>query len=143
MSESSTQPSARPDRYGSPGAVLSGRLLVVGIVLLIVVCGFYIYRQYTTSTTADVTLSTAGFTRPSDNQLDVTVDVTRDDPATPAYCIVQALNYDKTEVGRREFVIPAGEAKTTRLVVSVPTTEVAVAGLPYGCSSSIPSYLTH
>lgn len=132
----------RNDRYGNSKVTLvSSRLLIVGIVLMVMVCGFYIWRQYSNSTAADVTISSAGWEKVSDNQLNFTVDVTRDDTSKPAYCIVYALDYDKNEVGRREFVIAADAAATQRYTVPVPTREAAVAGMTYGCSSTIPSYL--
>jgi len=71
----------------------------------------------------------------------MSLDVTRDDAAQPAYCIVTAMNYDKTEVGRREAILAAGGDATQRLTVKIPTREQAVAADVYGCSTIFPSYL--
>lgn len=77
----------------------------------------------------------------SDDSTRVWADVTRNHIDEDAYCIVQAFDYSKAEVGRREFAVPAGGPKTQRIAVDVPTNHRAVAGGVYGCSGNTPSYL--
>ena len=77
----------------------------------------------------------------SDDSIRVWADVTRNHIDEDAYCIVQAYDYSKAEVGRREFAVPAGGAEVQRIAVDVPTNHRAVAGGVYGCSGNVPSYL--
>ncbi|MFS0462443.1 DUF4307 domain-containing protein [Corynebacterium striatum] len=77
----------------------------------------------------------------SDDSIRVWADVTRNHIDEDAYCIVQAFDYSKAEVGRREFAVPAGGAEVQRIAVDVPTNHRAVAGGVYGCSGNVPSYL--
>ena len=90
---------------------------------------------------AEITLLSQEY--PDDGTLRVWVDITREDPAVPAYCIVQAFNYDKAEVGRVELRMARVEKRTERISVDVPvrTGEKAVAGGVYGCSGTIPAHL--
>ena len=77
----------------------------------------------------------------SDDTARIWVDITRNRVEEPAYCIVQAFDYSKAEVGRREIAVPAGGDEAQRVAIDVPTNHRAVAGGAYGCSGNIPSYL--
>ena len=141
-SQSPTSQTIEEQRYGSSrSASISGQVIVIGVVLVLVISGLYMWNQWRNESSPDVSISSAGFDRPNDSLLNFTVDVTRDDASRAAYCIVTALDYDKNEVGRREFVIPAGGDKTERFKVAIPTRARAVAGKEYGCSTEIPGYL--
>ena len=127
-SQSPTSQTIEEQRYGSSrSASISGKVIIIGVVLVLVISGLYMWNQWRNESSPDVSISSAGFDRPNDSLLNFTVDVTRDDASRAAYCIVTALDYDKNEVGRREFVIPSGGR--------------AVAGKEYGCSTEIPGYL--
>lgn len=76
-----------------------------------------------------------------ENTLGVWVDVIRSRPEEPAYCIVQAYDFSKAEVGRREFALAPDGRESVRAFVEIPTTARAVAGDAYGCSSTMPPYL--
>lgn len=120
---------------------VSGKFIVIGAVLLLIVAGVFIYNQWRNSTSADVSGTITGFSDNTDNSIRMTIDISRDDSSKPAYCIVTALNYNKDEVGRREVVLAADGTSIGRLNVKVPTREQAVATDVYGCSSIFPSYL--
>lgn len=120
---------------------VSGKFIVIGIVAMLAVAGFFIYNQWNNSTDADVTGSASGFYENTDDSIRLNLDITRTDASKPAYCIVTALNFDKAEVGRREAVIAAGGDATSRVFVKIPTREQAVAASVYGCSTVFPSYL--
>ena len=135
--QSPTSRTIEEQRYGSSRSTsISGKVIVIGVALVLVISGLYMWNQWRNESSPDVSISSAGFDRPN-----FTVDVTRDDASRAAYCIVTALDYDKNEVGRREFVIPAGGDKTERFKVAIPTRARAVAGKEYGCSTEIPGYL--
>lgn len=127
-------------RSGSSSGV-SGKFFVIGIVVVLVAAGFFIYNQWRNSSDADVTGTVTGFSDNTDKSIMMTLDVTRDDASQAAYCIVTAMNYDKSEVGRREAVLAAGGDATQRLTVKIPTREQAVAADVYGCSTIFPDYL--
>lgn len=128
-------------RYGNRSQNLSGKLIAVAAVIFAVIAVFAFVQYYQQRQQVDVTATTAGFERPDDQHLVVNVDVSRADPSKKAYCIITALNWDKDEVGRREFLIEPSEQKTERFQVTVPTRDVPVAGTVYGCSSAVPDYL--
>ena len=141
-SPSPTSHTIEEQRYGSSRSTsISGKVIIIGIVLVLVISGLYMWNQWRNESSPDVSISSAGFDRPNDSLLNFTVDVTRDDSSRAAYCIVTALDYDKNEVGRREFVIPSGGEKTERFKGASPTPARAVAGKENGGSTEIPSYL--
>ncbi|QQC47471.1 DUF4307 domain-containing protein [Corynebacterium bovis] len=141
MTDMST--SAPQARYGSRRSRgVSGKFVVIGVVVLVIAVGVYVAAQYRNSTAADVNGTAAGWTRPDGgDSLRLTLDITRDDPSQPGYCVVTALDYGKNEVGRREAVVASGGDSTTRLIIDIPTHGEPVAGQVYGCSSVLPSYL--
>ena len=101
----------------------------------------YVVTQFLRTSDADVTAQESGGEVVSDERMTMSIDVTRKDPSQPAYCIVTALDYDKNEVGRREFVIPRGGEDVTRYKVDIPTRERGYAATAYGCSSTLPPHL--
>ncbi|MDO4908316.1 MAG: DUF4307 domain-containing protein [Corynebacterium sp.] len=111
------------------------------IIAILVVAGVFYFQQHRTASNNTVTASERGFETDSDSQLTLYMDVTRSTPSMDSYCVVRALDYDKTEVGRREILIPAGENSTVKLSVPISTRKRAVAGDVYGCGTTIPSYL--
>ena len=129
-------------RYGDTrGRGIRGKWIILGVVVILVVSGLYIANQMRNAGPRDASVSGAGFERHSDQRIDFFADVSRTDPSKPAYCVVTALDYDKNEVGRREFYVPPSDQKLQRFVVAIPTQTRAVAATPYGCSLTIPSYL--
>lgn len=129
-------------RYGAErNRPFAGKVLVIALVVLIAGAMAYAVNQFMNASSADVTAVESGGSVGSDNRLNMRVDVTREDPSQPAYCIVTAMDYDKNEVGRREFYIPAGGPETSRHSVDINTRVQGYAGKIYGCSSIIPSHL--
>lgn len=129
-------------RYGTQrNKAFTGKLLVTILAILIAGSLAYAVSQFMTASSADVSAVESGGTVVSDDRLRMRVDVTREDPSAPAYCILTAMDYDKSEVGRREFLVPAGGPKTSRHSVDIQTRVRGYAGKVYGCSSVIPSHL--
>ena len=136
---SANSPKQRP-RYGAAtekqrqqGTTVSGKIIVIVAVVLVaftlVVAGQAIYRSQSRPISAEV----VGEERVSDDTARVWVDVTRKKTDEDAYCIIQAVDYDHAEVGRREFVL--------RFEVELPTRGRLADGRVYGCSYDLPSYL--
>lgn len=69
------------------------------------------------------------------------IDVTRDNPDAAAYCIVIAVDYEHSEIGRREVVFPAGGEELSRVAVDMPVSGDLASGRVYGCSENIPAYM--
>ncbi|MDN6353069.1 MAG: DUF4307 domain-containing protein [Corynebacterium sp.] len=123
--------------YGSARSDgVSGKIIVIGIVIFTVAVGIYVFSQWNNSTSSDTSGTIAGYEAvEGEDALRLTVDITRDDSDKPALCIITALDESTAEVGRREAVVAAGGSDTTRLVVDVPTHTNAAAGDVYGCST--------
>ncbi|WJZ02185.1 DUF4307 domain-containing protein [Corynebacterium freiburgense] len=136
--------SLRANRYATDPkkGTLSGKIIAIGAVIFAVVAVVVIVQYFQKINGATVTASQAGFERIDDRTLKISVDVTRKNIDEPSYCIVTALNYDKAEVGRREFRIEPGGNQTERFQVNIPTRDLPVAGTVYGCHTNVPSYLT-
>lgn len=132
-------PSASYGEQTKRGVV--GPIIAIGAVLFVIALGIVTYQYFQKVNSVTVSATTAGYEQNGDRALKVNVDVTRKDVDKPAYCIVTAMNYDKAEVGRREFVIPTGGSKTQRMTVDIPTRDVPVAGKVYGCSDKLPAHL--
>lgn len=113
-------------------------LIFAAMLVTLVFYGFQYFREKE-SVNAQISMVTQEVL--SDKNTRVWVDVTRNHPDEDAYCIVQAYDYSKSEVGRREFAVPAGGNETHRFAVDVPTNARAFAGGAYGCSGNIPDYL--
>ena len=121
---------------------IAGKVIAVGFLLLLI-AGAYVLWQYTQrQQVAQVSAEKVEFTRLTDNTLRFTFDTVRDDPSIDSYCIVLSWDFNKAELGRRDVLIPAGGEARTRLTVDIPSRGVPVAGEVYGCSTSVPDYLT-
>lgn len=116
-------------RYGSSsssartGKSWTNRALVLiflGMLVAAVVFGVQYVRSQQ-KINADISYVTHEIL--SDDTARVWVDITRNRVEEPAYCIVQAFDYSKAEVGRREIAVPAGgEAAHASPWTSLPIT---------------------
>src|SRR5699024_7370499 len=94
-------------RYGAErNRPFAGKVLVIALVVLIAGAMAYAVNQFMNASIGVVTAIESGGSVVSHNRLNKRDDVTREDPSKPAYCVVTAMNYDKNEVGRREFYVP-------------------------------------
>ncbi len=150
----SSVPHSRASRYGQgPGTArddaqsrdrssnLTGRLLVLLMAAIVVVTGIYAVRYMQQQREVNARMSYVTQQVIDDHTLRVWVDVTRNRPDEPAYCVVQAFNYNKAEVGRRDIPLAPDGVDTQRIAVDIPTNHRAVSGDAYGCSSNVPDYL--
>lgn len=76
-----------------------------------------------------------------DNSLRMTLEVRRDEPRRPVACVVRARSLDGTETGRREILVPPSSGVTQAATV-ITTTQPPVAGDVYGCTYTVPEYLS-
>jgi hypothetical protein len=112
---------------------LAVAVLVVGIVIAVIAS----HRLGT----GEVKGELGGYRLIDDETVEVTVNVTRDDPSRPVVCIVRARSIDGSETGRREVLVPASTQKTVQVTTVVKAGRKPVVGDVYGCGTDVPSYL--
>ncbi|WP_293953195.1 DUF4307 domain-containing protein [uncultured Corynebacterium sp.] len=118
------------------GKVIAALAVVIVVALVI---AFVQFMQR--SETQTVTGTMGAFERIDDHTFQMDVDITRDNPEEPTYCIVTALAYSHAEVGRREILVEPSTETVVRVTTQIPTREPAVSGGVYGCSTTIPSHM--
>ncbi|HHU67402.1 DUF4307 domain-containing protein [Corynebacterium sp.] len=143
-------PAANPtaERYGSDrspgtGSNFSGKMIAIVTVVLMAGLAVAIARYMAADAqSGDVRIEMVSHERTADDNMRLWVDVTRKDPDVLSYCIVTALNYEMAEVGRREILVEPGGDALQRFQVDIPSRDLPVSGSVYGCSTSVPPYLT-
>lgn len=144
-------PSATPAdgtraRYGgapkkAAPTITAGRIVAIVSVLFVVLIVGFTARYIMQNRAQPITASLISHERIDDSTSRVWIDVSRNDPAVPGYCIITSLNYERAEIGRRDVVLPAGGEELTRMYVDIPVRDLPVSGGVYGCSTTIPSFL--
>ena len=138
-------------RYGSEGGGrnrksqgnLTGKAIAIMAVVLLAGLAVAIARYMAADAErGDVTISMVSHERVADDTMRLWVDVTRKDPNVESYCIVTAMNYEMAEVGRREILVKPGGDAVQRFTVDIPSRDMPVSGSVYGCSTTMPPYLT-
>ncbi|BBX00868.1 hypothetical protein BST36_27925 [Mycolicibacterium moriokaense] len=76
-----------------------------------------------------------------DETVEVTVSVTRENPAEPVVCIVRARSIDGGETGRREVLVAPSTQHTVQVTTLVKSSRPPVVGDVYGCGTDVPPYL--
>lgn len=129
-------------RYGS-GKRTGGRrwqvwaLAALGIAVGVVLA----YIAYVNLGATPITAQRVGFEEKPGNAMEITVDVSRDQPGKPAVCIVRVRDISGAESGRKELYIPPGNAGTRMRTVIKSASRPVTADL-FGCSYSVPEYLS-
>lgn len=134
-------PASAAKPAGGRSGDIAGKALAAVMVAIVAAAIFYAFQYFNEQKKVNAEISYVSHEVIDDSTLRVWADVTRNRPDEPAYCIVQAYDYSKAEVGRREFAVAADGKESIRLSVDIPTNARAVAGGVYGCSSQIPPYL--
>lgn len=134
-------------RYGSrkrpEGSVgLSGKIVAVLLVVLVILLVIFVARYISERSNTPVSAEMTNYQQVSDSELEMWVDVTRTDTTQDSYCIIRALNIQMVEVGRRDFIIPAGGDEVTRWSVPIATRDAPVSGSIYGCAQGLPYHLS-
>ena len=125
----------RPRRFGR-------RIVIVGLTLLIAVVALGVATvAFWRLGTADVRGELGGYRLLDGETVEVTVTVTRRDPAQPVVCIVRARSRDGAETGRREVLVPPSATATVHVTTEVKSTRPPVIGDVYGCGTDVPGYL--
>ena len=85
---------------------------------------------------------TAAFKVLDDQTVEVTISVTRKDPAVPVTCIARARTRDGAETGRREVLVGPATDRTVQITTVVKSYRRPAGGDVYGCGTKVPEYLT-
>ncbi|MCR3722464.1 protein of unknown function (DUF4307) [Prauserella flava] len=73
------------------------------------------------------------------NAVEITIDVSRNDPDQKGVCIVRARNQSGQESGRKEILVAPGLERVSTVIQSIGRPVTADV---YGCSYDIPRYLS-
>ncbi|MBK1785627.1 DUF4307 domain-containing protein [Prauserella cavernicola] len=109
------------------------------VVFVLVMGGVIAYVGYNNIGSAPIEAQRVGFDERPGNAMEVTIDVTRDDPQRPAVCIVRVRDISGAESGRKEIYVPGGEERLSTVVRSIGK---PVTADMYGCSYNVPEYLS-
>jgi hypothetical protein len=113
---------------------LTGLAVALGVVVAII--GFQKFGS------PDVEGEATGYFITAPNTVDVQFTVSRADPTRPVACVIRARGIDGNEIGRREVLIPAGNAPRVGVRSTLQTSGQAVTGEVFGCGPTVPPYLT-
>ena len=118
------------------------RLIAIGLTLLIVVAGVGVALVgYQRLGNNDVKGELTAYRLLDDETVEVTINVTRNDPGRPAVCVVRARALDGSETGRREVLVPPSSNTTVQVSAIVKSSKPPVVGDVYGCGIDVPAYL--
>ncbi|RPA65286.1 DUF4307 domain-containing protein [Gordonia oryzae] len=112
---------------------LSVLVAIVGVVLAVI--GYHKFAD------PDVSGQATGYDILNPSTVAVQFTVNRADPSQPVACVIRARSQDGSETGRREVLIGPGQVQEGHRV-EVKTSEPPVIGEVFGCSTSVPAYLT-
>ncbi|MFI5610628.1 DUF4307 domain-containing protein [Amycolatopsis sp. NPDC051903] len=140
--EGDARPAPPADRYGSPAKTGSKRWKrwVFGVVAVVVSCAVA-WIAYVNLGQASIDAERVAFDARPGNAMQITINVTRDDPDKPGVCIVRVRDKSGAESGRKEVLVPAG-AGHSRVSTVVKSIGEPVTADVYGCSYSIPRYMS-
>lgn len=138
--DSLRRPESRYGRQKVPrrGVAIAVAVLVVAAGIVVALVGY----QRLGGGGVDVDGKLGGYQLIDDQTVDVTMSVTRTDPARPAVCILRARSKDGSEIGRREVLVPPSDQATVQVTATVKTSRPPVIGDVYGCGTDVPAYLT-
>ena len=117
------------------------RLVVLLAVVVVAIGGIVAVIGYQRISNSEVSGEMVAYRLLDDQTLEVTFNVTRAEPETPAVCIVRGRSRDGSETGRRELLIAPSSEKTMQVSTIVKTSMPPAAGDVYGCGTTVPSYL--
>lgn len=130
------------DRYGSAGKTGSKRWKRWVFTAIAVVAGFAVaWIAYVNLGQTSIDAERVAFEPRPGNAMQITINVTRDDPDKAGVCVVRVQDRSGSESGRKEVLVPAG-AGHSRVSTVVKSIGEPVTADVYGCSYSIPRYMS-
>ena len=130
-------------RYPTGRSPKRRRQWLIGLSVLVVIAGVGIaWVGYSRFADPPVAGEGTGYNIGDSSTVDVSFTVTRNDPGRAVACVVRARSRDGAETGRREVLIPPGDSQQTAVESRVRTTGPPAIGEVFGCSTTVPPYLT-
>jgi hypothetical protein len=105
------------------------------------VSGTLAYIAYQNFGTTPIDAQRVSFSAKPNDSMEITIDVTRDDPSRPGVCIVRVMDVTGAESGRKEILVPAGGG-VRRLSTVIRSIGRPVTADVFGCSYGVPPYLS-
>ncbi|RJQ80601.1 DUF4307 domain-containing protein [Amycolatopsis panacis] len=141
--ESDADPAPLADRYGTARLPRRNRRRWVWLFgAIAVLTGFGVaWIAYVNLGQTPIEAERVAFEERPGDAMQITINVTRDDPDKPGVCVVRVRDRSGAESGRKEVLVPAG-AGHSRLSTVVKSIGRPVTADVYGCSYSIPRYLS-
>jgi len=129
-------------RYGRDTRKPLSKLARWGLLAVAVAVGALIaFVAYRNLGTKPIEAKQTAFELLGDDRVEVTFEVSRDQPERAAVCIIRARSKDGDEAGRREVLVPPGNALVVETTV-LRTSKPPVTGEVFGCSYQVPPYLS-
>ena len=106
---------------------------------LAVVLGLLGFLMYTNLGSESIEADRTSFRQVSEQAMELNMRVRRDDPDSPAVCVVRTRALNGVESGRREVLVPAGQSEVTTVIRgnAKPVTASII-----GCGYGVPSYMS-
>ena len=140
MTDTPPLPQARYGRAPVPAATRRRVAIVLGVLATLALIGAAV-AAYQRFEGVDVEGKMAAYEVLDDQTVEITISVTRKNPATPAVCIVRARSKDGVEIGRREVLVGPADARTVAVTTTVKSFLRPFVGDIYGCGTDVPPYL--
>lgn len=129
-------------RYGRQRLTRRQRRLIAGaLTVLVLVAGVTVAIVAFGRFGSPVEGELSSYRLLDDETVEVTVSVTRENPAEPVVCIVRARSIDGGETGRREVLVAPSTQSTVQVTTVVKSNRPPVVGDVYGCGTDVPPYL--
>lgn len=90
---------------------------------------------------APISADRVSFAAHPGNVMELTINVLRDDQSRPGVCIVRTRDISGAESGRKEVFVPPGNDHGLQTTL-IHSTDLPVTAEVFGCSYTIPSYLS-
>ena len=130
------------DRYGRRTPRIPRQLRYLVVVVVAVAVGLVIaVVAYGNLGSQPIDAEQTAFDVVDDSTVRVSFSVTRDHPERAADCIIRARAQGGEETGRREVYVPPANGATQQ-TTSLRTVRRAVTGEVFGCSYTVPGYLS-
>ncbi|SEQ17151.1 protein of unknown function [Lentzea xinjiangensis] len=129
-------------RYSSAARKPLGRWVRWVLLAVAVAVGAVIaFVGYRNLGTKPIEAKQTAFTILGDDRVEVSFEVSRDQPERAAVCVIRARSKDGDEAGRREVLVPPGNSVVVETTV-LRTSKPPVTGEVFGCSYQVPPYLS-